>query len=108
LNKQKGWDWGKKGKDWLNKIEVGWDPTGVFVVNYPNSRTVTVVQRQLGYSLSPISLSKSDLKNYYYGPTLIDFSNGNSRVSGSVFIPIPNLPPISIPVPAPMPLPILG
>ena len=107
LNKQKGWDWKQKEKDWLNKIEIGYDPTGYTMISYPNGRTVTVYKPGSYWSMH-YSPSKQSLRDYSYGPTYIDLSGGGTGTDTNPsipFLPMPN--PVPAPVPAPMPIPVL-
>jgi hypothetical protein len=103
LNKQKGWNWKQKEKNWLEKIAIGWDPAGYTSIAYPNGRAVTVYN-PVNYYTKFYSLSNQSLRDYYYGPTYIDLSSSTIANSSVPFIPIPN--PITIPVPLPAPIPI--
>jgi RHS repeat-associated protein len=104
LNKQKDWDWKRKEKDWLNKIETGTDYDGYHFVFYPSGRTVTIYKPE-SYSFMPYSPSTQDLRDYSYGPTYVDLSEGSASANPSIpFLPMPNLVPI--PLPAPMPIPV--
>ncbi len=106
LNKQKGWDWKQKEKDWLNKVEICSDPAGYYFINYPNGRTVTVYS-PAKYGLIPYWPSTQNLRDYYYGPTYIDLSGGNTTTNPVIpFLPLPTPVPIPVPIPMPIPLPV--
>jgi len=108
LKKQKGWDWNQKEQDWLGDITINYlDIPGMQII-YPSGREVTVIPINYGFTTFPNNISKSQLIDYYTGPTVIDFNNGksNSTPYPPIMPPIPNPAPIPIPMPKPIPIPI--
>lgn len=103
LNKKKGWDWTRKENDWLNKIETQYGDSGYTAIIYPNGRRVTVF-KQPGWYTRPYFPTKQEFRDYYYGPTYINFGSECITTASFPFLPLPG--PISFPVPFPAPLPV--
>ena len=103
LKNKKGWDWEKKEKGWLDKIEIR-NVDGMYdYITYPNGRKVTVYHPPGSISISAnIPLSNQQLKDYYYGPTYI-----NAGIVPGATVPVA---PGSghIPIPGTVPIPVLA
>ena len=95
--KKIGWDWKKKQNDWLNKILITSDGMGAEYIMYPNGRFVTVYKdTSFLYDFS-VSVSRQQLKDYYFGPVEVDLRSTSVSSSAIYFTPIPG--PVQIPVP---------